>query len=386
MQTSTYHNTNFLFFSGESPLGKCDFSEKIGLDTDHLGNVRVSYKKDVQNGGVTVLDENHYYPFGMRHRGVNSVKLNPDYKYSYNGKELQNELGLNMHDYGARNYDASLGRWIVVDPAAELMRRFSPYNYVFNNPLVFIDKDGMLPDDIVVKGANGSSVTVATDLIDTEVDVSSLGIDFGGEYTLSGDDVVITALDIVGVFDPSPISDGLSASLSAKKGDWLGATVSVIGFIPYVGDIAKGPKIAKGVKSIMKAIEAGKGVVKKAVQKTAKKASKEATEKATKVGSNATAKGKASNKLKPNKDANGDHTTFKRGDDGNIHKYETYEKTKTGHFNPKKRYDGGKPDGSPGAPHRNKKTGEAIPTPHVQGKGVDGGVRPARPDEIPKSN
>jgi len=49
-----------------------------------------------------------------------------------------------------------------------------------------------------------------------------------------------------------------------------------------------------------------------------------------------------------------------------------------------KRYDGGKPDGSAGAPHVNKQTGESTPTPHVQGKGVPGGVRPAETWEIPK--
>ncbi len=89
--------------------------------------------------GAEIIEESNYYPFGLKHEGYNILTGNAAYQYKYNGKELQ-ETG--MYDYGARMYMPDLGRWGVVDPLAEQYRRWSPYNYAVNNPIMFIDPDG----------------------------------------------------------------------------------------------------------------------------------------------------------------------------------------------------------------------------------------------------
>ena len=100
---------------------------------DHQGNNRV-----VINQSGTVEETNHYYPFGGVFANSNNVQ-----PYKYNGKEYDAKKGLNWYDYGARHYDAALGRFMTVDPLAEKYYPLSPYAYCGNNPILFIDKSGM---------------------------------------------------------------------------------------------------------------------------------------------------------------------------------------------------------------------------------------------------
>ena len=150
--------------------------------TDHLGNVRLSYAWDDTVNKLKLIESSHYYPFGMKHEGyysfgsidnggigqVNNIITGTDtYNYKYNGKELQNEFDINLYDYGARNYDPAIGRWMNIDPLAEKFNNLTPYSYVANNPLIYVDPDGR---DIklaseVVDGKTTITVTVTGKLI-----------------------------------------------------------------------------------------------------------------------------------------------------------------------------------------------------------------------------
>nr|WP_068890586.1 DUF6443 domain-containing protein [Pedobacter panaciterrae] len=115
---------------------------------DHLGNGRVYF--DINGTAARKIQETDYYAFGLE---IDRLVPSPKNLYLYNGKEKQDQE--KMFDYGARFYDPVIGRWNVVDPLVEQYRRWSPYNYAVNNPIRFIDPDGMGVNDFV-KREDGS--------------------------------------------------------------------------------------------------------------------------------------------------------------------------------------------------------------------------------------
>lgn len=116
---------------------------KVGYVT-LADNVHHYFLQDHQGNNRVVIDEknnveevNHYYPFGGVFSSTSSIQ-----SFKYNGKELDRKNGLDWYDYGARMYDAALGRWHVMDPSSENNYSNTPYGYCFNNPITHIDPDG----------------------------------------------------------------------------------------------------------------------------------------------------------------------------------------------------------------------------------------------------
>jgi len=131
---------------------------------DHLGNTRATFADSDADGLPELLQEDHYYPFGARMAGKGQAAPGGgpaalgaaphDNRFLYNGKELQADFGLGLYDYGARFYDPVLGRWDAPDPLAGEEHSLTPFRYGYNNPLRFIDPNGMLESTHTDKDGN----------------------------------------------------------------------------------------------------------------------------------------------------------------------------------------------------------------------------------------
>ena len=198
---------------------------------DHQGNNRVVVDEE-----GTVEEVNHYYPFG----GVFSSTGDAQ-PYKYNGKELDRKGGLDWYDYGARYYDAALGRWHVVDPMSEKYYGVSPYLYCANNPILLVDPNGMWPTwrgirnglnnalNTTLSFANGAVRAVTDNIllgstslretgIYSSVGAYNVGQDVGDVISLfiGGAEVIRGSGEVAAGLLGSPETGGVSLAVSTK--------------------------------------------------------------------------------------------------------------------------------------------------------------------------
>ncbi len=284
---------------------------------DHLGNIRLSYTKDPVSEQVVIIEENNYYPLGLTHKNYNTTKrmydrmggglieFCPDcpfpysYNYKFNGKEFQEELGLNVTAMDFRQYDNALGRFHGMDALAEMQYSYTPYHFSGNNSVYFRDPTGLIQGGPLINavwnntasGTNrfwqndgsgmfyskrpGSNVN---DAVDTEgyfyeniLDPVTVRYGWSADGITMQDHIYSKSsfyqalrdarssqrmdefqadMEIIGAIDPTGIVDLGNAIGYALRGQTTNAMISAIGIIPYAGDLAKAFKYGSKVDNI----------------------------------------------------------------------------------------------------------------------------------------
>ena len=171
--------------------------------TDHLGNVRVSV-----DAAGNVVQKDDYYPFGMTYNSW--ISAVPKNNYKFNGNEVQEEIP-NVADFNARFYDAALGRFMMMDPLAEIQNDFTPYHFSYCNPVTLNDPSGLMP------GLDDGAGHIASTFVDKTENIVEHRDDGDNTVYLVGDDWKSTGsnadksgLSIIGYEDPN---------MNYKKGD-----------------------------------------------------------------------------------------------------------------------------------------------------------------------
>jgi RHS repeat-associated protein len=188
----------------------------LGCNGDHLGNVRLSYT-DNNNDGVIqtdgtnseIVEESNYYPFGLKHKGYNNVTNSlgnsTAQKFGYNGVELEESLGLNLMEMEFRQYDPTIARFTGIDPVTH--HSMSTYTAFDNNPVYFSDPSGADAEDPITK-----KTTVITSSVDQN-NVTTINQTSSTSTTVTNDDGSTTK-----TFSTSSITNTVDAEGNVTKG------------------------------------------------------------------------------------------------------------------------------------------------------------------------
>jgi RHS repeat-associated protein len=303
----------------------------------------------IQSTGPLIVQETHYDPWGVELSGLGyqygGIKVNP---YLYNGKELIEDNDLQYYDYGARMYDPAIGRFPSIDPKTEIYNSWSPYLYGANNPVRYEDTNGEGPGDRIL----GFLVAVLDNTFGGFTPARQMGARFVSEGGAADYNRGQDAGDIYSMAMGAAMIDGGSATA-------VGGTAATVGTAGAASPVSV-PVAATG------AVVAAEGVV-MTVSGTNSLLNQKGRLNAEGNRNQGSGEGRGKNNRRPDSEATGDHTV---SNDRGSTTFQRNDRNPSG-FQEVKRVD------TKGKSHG------GVETPHVH---EGGKVRPAQPNEIPKTD